>query len=505
MSEPAPLLQLKGLAKTFPNGTTALAGVDLTVRKGAVHGLLGANGAGKSTLIKILSGAFPASDGEILWRGRKSGWSRPADAKAAGIAALHQHIPTVPTLSVLENVWLGAGGLRRRDPARREAFEALCETVGYRLDPDALVGELSIGQRQMTALFQALAGGAELVILDEPTAALAEAEREIVRSTVRRLARTEGKAIIFVSHFIDEVLSLTDEVTVLRDGRVALHAQTADLDAPGLAAAIAGREIETLRPDATRPAQGGEVVLEAEGLASPGRLQPCSLAVRAGEIVGLAGFLGSGRSELLHALFGADPAARGRVRLCGRDVKRRIAASVRAGMALVPEDRARQALFSEFGLDRNVTIAHLGRFARLGVVLDRAQEADAGRAAISRLSIKAPGPEALVTELSGGNAQKVVLGRWLFPGVRAVLLDEPTAGVDVGAKADILKLVRELAAGGAAVLIASSEFEELLAVCDRILVLREGRITAERPASEVDEHALILLAGGGRVEAEAAA
>jgi ribose transport system ATP-binding protein len=221
--------------------------------------------------------------------------------------------------------------------------------------------------------------------------------------------------------------------------------------------------------------------------------------------VGLAGFLGSGRSELLHALFGADPAARGQVRLGGRRLKRSVAASVRAGMALVPEDRARQALFAEFALDRNVTIAHLGRFVRAGLVLDRAREAAAGEAAIARLSIKAPGPDALVTELSGGNAQKVVLGRWLFPGVKVVLLDEPTAGVDVGAKADILTAVRELAAEGAAVLIASSEFEELLAVCDRILVLREGRITAERPAAEVDEHGLILLAGGGDVEAGAAA
>ena len=483
MSEPAPLLQLKGLAKTFPNGTIALAGVDLAVRKGVVHGLLGANGAGKSTLIKILSGAFPASGGEILWRGRKAGWSRPADAKSAGIAALHQHIPTVPTLTVLENVFLGAGGFWRRDPARRETFEALCGNVGYRLDPDALVGDLSIGQRQMTALFQALAGGAELVILDEPTAALAEAEREIVRATVKRLAKADGKAIVFVSHFIDEVLALTDEVTVLRDGRVALHAQTADLDAAGLAAAIAGREIETLRPDGARTAPTGDIVLEAEDLASPGRLQPCSLTLRAGEVVGLAGFLGSGRSELLHALFGADPAARGRVRLCGREVKRSVAASVRAGMALVPEDRARQALFSEFGLDRNVTVAHLGRFARAGLVLDRAREAAAGCSAIARLAIKASGPDARVTELSGGNAQKVVLGRWLFPEVKALLLDEPTAGVDVGAKADILKLVRELATEGAAVLIASSEFAELLAVCDRILVLREGRITAERRAS----------------------
>jgi ribose transport system ATP-binding protein len=505
VTEAAPLLQLKGLAKTFPNGTVALGGVDLAVRSGAVHGLLGANGAGKSTLIKILSGAHTATAGEILWRGRKVRWSRPGEAKAAGVAALHQHVPLVPTLSVLENVFLDDRGLWRSNPARRRAFEALETKVGYRLDPDALVGDLPIGQRQMAALFQALAGGAELIILDEPTAALAEAEREIVRATVRRLAQVEGKAIVFVSHFIDEILGLTDEVTVLRDGRAALHAATSELDAHSLAAAIAGREIIALERQARTTPIGEDVVLEAEGLGSPGRLAPCDLKLRAGEIVGLAGFLGSGRSELLHALFGADPKARGRVSVDGRAVGRSPAAAIRAGMALVPEDRTKQALFANLDLARNITIAHLDRVAGFGAVLRPAEEQSAGLAAIARLSIKAPGPEALVTELSGGNAQKVTLGRWLFDGVRVLLLDEPTAGVDVGAKADILQIVRDLASEGVAVLIASSEFEELLAVCDRILVLREGKIVAEREASEVDEHALILLAAGGRVEEGAAA
>ena len=493
------LLEVDAISKYYGN-VVALKDITTYVNAGEVTCILGDNGAGKSTLIKILSGAHAATAGEILWRGRKVRWSRPAEAKAAGVAALHQHVPLVPTLSVLENVFLDDRGLWRANPARRRAFEALCGQVGYRLDPDALVGDLPIGQRQMAALFQALAGGAELIILDEPTAALAEAEREIVRATVRRLARVEGKAIVFVSHFIDEILGLTDEVTVLRDGRAALHAATSDLDAHNLAAAIAGREIVALeRRERTTPI-GEAVVLEAEALNSPGRLAPCDLKLRAGEIVGLAGFLGSGRSELLHALFGADPHARGKVSVDGRTVGRSAAAAIRAGMALVPEDRAKQALFANLDLSRNVTVAHLDRFAFAGAVLRPSEELTAGRAAIARLSIKAEGPEALVTELSGGNAQKVTLGRWLVDGVRVLLLDEPTAGVDVGAKADILQIVRDLVSEGVAVLIASSEFEELLAVCDRIRVLREGKIVAEREASEVDEHALILLAAGGRVE-----
>ena len=500
----APLLRLEGVRKSFPNGTMALRGVDLQVERGSVHGLLGANGAGKSTLIKILSGAFPATAGRVVWRGEPVHWRRPAEANAAGVATIHQHIPLVPTLSVLENVFLPRAGRWRRTEADRRRFAALTETVGYRIAPDALVGDLSIGQRQMVAILQALGGGAELIVMDEPTASLATEEREIVYAAVRRLAGREGKAILFVSHFLDEVMALTDQVTVLRDGVAVLRAATHETDEARLAEAIVGRAVSAITHLAGGDhAEAGGPVLELRRLASPGRLDPVSLTLRAGEVVGVAGFLGSGRSELLHAAFGADPDAIGEVRVRGMPVAASTGARVAAGIALVPEDRLRQGLVPGFEIWRNMTLPHLEGVSWHGVVPRHEAELGRARAGIRRLGIKARSPEALVTELSGGNAQKVTLAKWLFGDAAVFLLDEPTAGIDVGAKADILALVRRLAGDGCGVIIVSSEFEELLAVADRILVMREGRIIAEREARATSEHELVLLATAAQDGADA--
>ena len=490
-----PLLRLEGIAKTFPNGTIALRGVDLDVDRGTVHGLLGANGAGKSTLIRILSGALAASAGRILWHGAPVQWHSPAEANLGGVATIHQHIPLVPTLSVIENVFLGRGGAWRRAPADRERFARLLESVGYVIDPDGLVGDLPIGKRQMVAVLQALGGGAELIVMDEPTASLATEEREIVYATVRRLTRQEGKAILFVSHFLDEVMALTDCVTVLRDGTAVLRARTAEIDAMRIAEAIVGRAVTAIaRQQDLAHTVTGPTLLAVRDLASPGRLAPTTLDLHAGEVVGVAGFLGSGRSELLHAIFGADSDATGTVTLDGRPVPRSTDGAVRAGLALVPEDRMGQGLVPGFELWRNVSLPHLRSAALFGVLPRHDEELRRGREAIVRLGIKAPSAEVLVTELSGGNAQKVTVAKWLFGEARVFLLDEPTAGIDVGAKADILALVRDLAARGCGVLIVSSDFEELLAVSDRILVMRQGRVVAERRAAETSEHELVLLA-----------
>jgi ribose transport system ATP-binding protein len=507
--EPAaarPLLRFERVEKVFPNGTVALRGVDLDVEAGTVHGLLGANGAGKSTLIKILSGAFAASGGRILWRGEAVQWSSPREANAMGVATIHQHIPLVPTLSVLENVFLGDAGRWRRDAAYRERFEQLCARVGYRLDADALVGELSIGERQMVAIFQALGTGAELIVMDEPTASLANEEREIVYQTVRHLSRAEGRAILFVSHFLDEVIALTDCVTVLRDGVAVMHAQTHDLDESRIAEAIAGREIVALER-AVPPARAADapVLLDIAQLASPGKLAPVSLQVAAGEVIGVAGLLGSGRSELLHAIFGADAAATGEVRVEGRLIRRSTGAAVAAGIALVPEDRMRQGLVPLFEIWRNTTLPALDGVSWRRWLPVRERERARGAQAIGRLQIKAQSPDVLVTELSGGNAQKVTIGKWLFSDARVFLLDEPTAGIDIGAKTDILLLVRELAAAGKAVIVVSSEFEELLAVSERIVVMRDGACVATRLARDTSEHELILLAGGRGAQTPAVA
>lgn len=491
-SEP-PLLDLQGIAKVYPGGTVALHGVDLIVRAGTVHGLLGANGAGKSTLIRILCAAAHATAGTILWRGDPVCWQRPAQARAAGIAALHQQIPLVPALSVLENVFLGQRALLRRGADQRRRLERLMDSIGYRLPPDAPVGELAIGERQMVGILQALAADARLIVMDEPTASLAAPERRIAHAVIRRLAG-EGRAVLFVTHFLDEALALTDELTVLRDGSAVMHAETAATDEAALATAIAGREVHR----AARPVRSErtDIVAEIDALRSPGRLAPCSFSVRAGEVLGIAGFLGCGRSELLHAIFGADPAARGEVRVCGRRVPRSPAAAVRAGIALVPEDRGAQALLPALPLWQNMTLAHLKRFSRWGLFPRTGLERSVAAGAMRRLAIKARDVRMPVGDLSGGNAQKVSLARWLCAPTRLLLLDEPTAGVDVGAKAEIFDQVRELAAGGTAVILVDSELELLLAEADRILVMREGAIVAERSSGETDEPELIRLAAG---------
>lgn len=491
---PAPLLQLERLEMVYPNGTAALRGVDLTVREGTVHGLLGANGAGKSTLIRILAGAARATAGSIIWQGERVSWSRPAQARAAGIATLHQQIPLVGSLSVLENVFLAQRGGGRRGPRLVARLRRLMAAIECEIDMEAPVAPLAIGERQMVGILQALAADAALIVMDEPTASLAAAERRIVHRTIRRLA-DEGRAVLLVSHFLDEVLALTDEVTVLRDGTRVLAAATVVLDEPGLAAAIVGRPPREVAGPAAANEPGGERVAEIIGLESPGRLAPCSFEVRAGEVLGIAGFLGSGRSELLHAIFGADRTARGEVRLHGNPVPRSPRAAVNAGIALVPEDRQRQALVPEFPLSRNLTLAHLGQFARWGL-LRAGSETAAAEAAIQRLGIEARGAATPVTELSGGNAQKVSIARWLCGPTRLLLLDEPTAGIDIGARAEILALVRELAGAGLAIVWVSSDLKELAATADRILVMREGAIVAERIAAETDEAELVLLASG---------
>jgi ribose transport system ATP-binding protein len=506
LSANAPLLELERVAKVYPNGTAALRSVDLTLRAGTVHGLLGANGAGKSTLIRILCGAAPASGGQIRWRGRRVSWSRPAQARAAGIATLHQQIPLVGTLSVLENVFLAERGGRRGGRALAARLHRMLAAIGYELDIGAPVATLRIGERQMVGILQALAADAALIVMDEPTASLAVTERRIVHRTVRGLA-AEGRAVLLVSHFLDEVLAVTDELTVLRDGAAVLTAATAAVDEAALAAAIVGRPVRPPRPSAAAAARG-EAIAQIVGLESPGRLAPCTFEVRTGEVLGIAGFLGSGRSELLHAIFGADGAARGEVRLRGRALARSPRAAVAAGVGLVPEDRQAQGLVPQLPLWQNLTLAHLGRFARWRFLARAGAERAAARQAIERLGIAAGGLEAPVTELSGGNAQKVSLARWLCGPLRLLLLDEPTAGVDVGAKAEILRAVRELAAGGLAVVLVSSELAELTSACDRILVMREGAIVAERAAADTDEEELVVLASGaasGRLAAGAEA
>lgn len=488
-----PLLALRHIAKRYPNGTQALVDASLEIRAGEVHGLLGANGAGKSTLIGILSGATTASEGAILWRGKPVRWCRPADARRGGVSTLYQHIPLVPTLSALDNLLLDAPGWQRRDPEQRDRAEAVVAQLGNPFPLDALVADLPIGARQMVSLAQALLDGAQVLVMDEPTASLAAQDRQAVHDVVRRLAHQEGKAIVFVSHFLDEILDLTDRVTILRDGRDVLHRRTEDLDEAALAAAISGRAVALL---ARKVRQIGETVrLSVRDLASPAGLAPISFDLRAGEILGLAGMLGAGRSELLHALFGADPRARGSVlvdgaAVLGPGVVTDTGSAVAAGLALVPEDRKRQGFVAGFCVADNIALP------RRGWLIDPAAERQQAEAAIAALAIKTDDAQRPVGTLSGGNAQKVVLAKWLTDQTRVLLLDEPTAGIDIGARVDILEQVRRLAEEGLAVVLVSSDFAELLALSDRILVLREGAVVAEVDPASSSEIDLTLLASG---------
>ena len=490
---------LEGVTKIFPNGTRALSGVSLSTEAGQVHGLVGANGAGKSTLIKIMSGAIRPSGGRMSWRGGEVSWHSPRAARQAGIATVYQHTPLVPTLPVVENVFLSHPGRVAWRPRRKAAeLERLFGSVGYELPADQLVGDLSIGDRQMVAILQAMSEDPVLLVLDEPTASLSTSERSIVHRAVRTLSDA-GTCVVYVSHLLDEVMALTGVVTVLRDGVVTLTEATEGLAEERLIEAIAGRAVpgsaRSPRPQA-QPSRRQPALLEVQDVVSPGKVAGVSFSVEAGEVVGLAGLLGSGRSEILHAIFGADPAARGTVRLAGTPVPRTSAGSVRAGLALVPEDRLVQGLIPGWEIWRNMTLPGLRRYSWHRIFPRHHEEIAAAMRAIGALSIRAPSAMTPVDELSGGNAQKTVFAKWLDEDARVLLLDEPTAGIDIAAKRDIQALVRDLAARGAAVVAVSSEFEELLAIADRILVVRRGQVIAERMAQQTSDAELLALASG---------
>jgi ribose transport system ATP-binding protein len=493
-----PVLVVADVHKIYSSGTHALRGVSLAVRPGSVHGLIGANGAGKSTLIRIMSGVETATSGTLSWQGEPVTWTAPSQALAVGMAAVHQHTPLVTTLSVLDNIFLGRRDSMRWDvPLREGELRELCHRMGYAVDPQQTVGELSTGGKQMVAILQALARDAKVVLLDEPTAALSPHERDVLFGAVRRL-RDQGTTFVYVSHFLDEILALTDQLTVLRDGRVIVDTPTSGVTKQELVTAIVGQRLARVEHEHSTPDRpAGEPLLVVDGLRSPGRFGPVSLTVHAGEVVGLAGLLGSGRTELLEAIYGADRAAAGAVRVGEHRLRHRSPrAAVRAGLALVPEDRARQGLLREWEVSHNISLPYLSSMSRRRLLPDRGRELGVAEQAIAELGIKTPSARAPVGELSGGNAQKVVFAKWLYGPARVFLLDEPSAGVDVGAKADIIQLIRRLARAGRGVLIASSEFEELLGVCDRILVVRRGQIIAERPAADTDLHELTALAGG---------
>ncbi|MER5267046.1 sugar ABC transporter ATP-binding protein [Actinosynnema sp. NPDC002837] len=492
----APLLSVRGVVKRFP-GVTALGGVDFDVRAGEVHCLLGQNGAGKSTLIKVLAGAHRPDEGEIRWRDEVVSFDNPTAAMRSGVAAIYQELDLVAGLSVADNVFLGhelsTAGFTRRAEAHRRT-RALLERLGHPdIPPDRDVGRLSAANQQIVSMARALSRDGQLLIMDEPSAVLDQDEVRTLFRVIRELT-AQGVAIVYISHRMEEIREIGDRVTVLKDGRtVATGLPAAQTRTADLIRLMTGRDVEYAFPPREPVDPAAPEVLVVRGLAAGQRFAGVDLTVRAGEVVGLAGLVGSGRSEILEAVYGARKPTAGTVEVDGRRLRRgSVGAAVRAGVGLCPEERKSQGLLLDQAVYRNVTVSTLSAFARFGF-LDNGAERARTQELTTALDVRPPGVERAVRTLSGGNQQKVVLARWLLRECRVLLLDEPTRGVDVGARSEIYELIRDLAGRGVAVVVVSSEVEEVLGLADRVLVVREGRVVHEGPAAEIDESRVLDL------------
>ncbi len=476
---PPALLEMRGIVKSFP-GVRALDGVDLRLHRGECLALMGENGAGKSTLMKVLGGVYRPDAGEILIDGVPRQFARPAESQAAGISVIYQELDLIPQLTVAENLFLGRertrafGFVDSRDEAR-DTRDQLAK-LGVELDPDARVETLTVAEQQFVEIAKALAVDARAVVMDEPTAALSQREVERLFGIIDGL-KGRGIGVVYISHRMEEIERVADRVTVLRDGAGAGELRAGELDRGGIIHMMVGRPLEAEFPKVK--AELGEVLLEVEGLARPPKVRGVSFAMRRGEVLGLTGLVGAGRTETARLIFGADAKAAGSVRVGGREVSIRSPRdAVRLGICLLTEDRKRQGLVLGRSVRENFGLPNLDRLSR-GPFVDEAAERRKFAAYREALAIRVPGAETPAGSLSGGNQQKVVLAKWLERETEVVLFDEPTRGIDVGAKVEIYRLINRLAADGKAVLMISSELPEVLGMADRVLVMHEGQIAGE--------------------------
>jgi ribose transport system ATP-binding protein/D-xylose transport system ATP-binding protein len=509
MTTPAPYdtpcLDVRALSKSF-GGVQALKHASFSVAAGQVHGLLGANGAGKSTLMKILTGLYPhgSYDGEMVLRGKPVRFRSPSDALSAGVGYVPQELNVIDQLTVAENVFVGRlpspGGRMVHLPDVRRRATALLDRRGIPLQADTVVAKLPASARQLVMIARALAVDPDVLILDEPTSSLTSEETDRLIGIIRALS-ADGVTVILISHRIPEILSVCDAVTVLRDGSTVATFERAEFDEAQMVQAIVGRRVEALFPDRGRAAPGAEAIRMSHlSVAHPHArrkrvVDDVSLSVRHGEIVGIAGLIGAGRTELLSALYGRVPYT-GSIEVEGRPVRiRRPRDAQQAGIGLLTEDRKSEGMLFNLDIARNISIANLAGISAHGI-LDKAAERSLTSDYFKQLNIKAPSAKVMPDKLSGGNQQKVVLARVLMAGPRIILLDEPTKGVDISTKQEIYRLIRALAEDGAAVIVVSSEFPELIGVSDRIVVLCDGRIAAEVPAGQATEEGLVAAASG---------
>ncbi len=503
MATSAPLLEMHGIRKAFP-GVLALDQVNLTVQPGEILALLGENGAGKSTLMRCLDGVFTPDEGEILWQGQPVTIRSPGDAQRLGISMIHQELALIPYLNVGQNIYLG------REPKGRlpgtinwaamyEQARVQLERLSLDIDPRTPVRELSIAQQQMVEVAKALSLDAKLIVMDEPTSSLTEREVDTLFEQMRHL-RAAGVSIIFISHRMDEVFAVCDRAIVLRDGTYVGTRAVADLTTDEIIRMMVGRDVGELyqRSAEHPPIDQTAPVLEVEHLSRAGTLDDITFNLYRGEVLGIAGLVGAGRTELAETLFGAEPATAGTIRLNGQPIQvRRPSEAIAHGIALITEDRKGQGLFLRMNVGTNVTMAVLKRLTRFGLIRWAAVRA-VGEQYVRELSIRTPSLQQKVRNLSGGNQQKVVIAKWLTVKPRVLILDEPTRGIDVGAKAEIHRLMRQLADQGVGVLMISSELPEVLGVSDRVLVMHEGRLTGEFDARSATQDAIMRAATGAQ-------
>jgi len=498
-----PLLDMRGISKTFP-GVRALDNVNLSVCAGEVHALMGENGAGKSTLMKILSGAYDADPGgEILIAGDKARIDSPLAARELGVAVIYQELSLAPNLSVAENIHAGRE-LRRWGMVDRRAMERACDDVLKRLGasfgPATLVGALSIAERQLVEIARAIHAQARILVMDEPTTPLSSRETERLFKLIRQL-RLDGLAIVYISHRMAEVYELSDRVSVLRDGAYVGTLTRDELNPARLVAMMVGRDISGFYKKAHAPYDPGHVVLAVRDVADGRRVRGCSLALHAGEVLGIAGLVGAGRTELARLIFGAEPRTRGEIAIEGRPLAVHTPRdAIDAGLVYLTEDRKHQGLFLDMSVRDNVNVTVSRRDARFGV-LDRARAAARAREAVRALSIRVPDVRINVGALSGGNQQKVLLSRLLETRPRVLILDEPTRGVDIGAKSEIYRIINDLSKAGVGIIVISSELPEIIGVADRVLVMREGEFAGElggHSGRPITQEAIVGLATGSQ-------
>jgi ribose transport system ATP-binding protein len=500
-----PFLELRGIVKRFP-GVLALNGVSLDVRAGEVHALLGENGAGKSTLIKTISGVYQPDAGEIHIEGRRVAIRNPHDAQTRGISTIYQEFTLAPDLTVADNIFLGREPLRVRALSIVDRKELIRRTRGVlssldpQIDPSATVRHLGVAQQQMVEIAKALSLDARLIVMDEPTATLTSHEIDRLFAAIDRLKQS-GVAVVYVSHRLDEVKAICDRATILRDGLCVGTVPVTSTTVDEMIRLMVGRDLKDKFPKAA--IEPREEVLRVEELRRKGVLHGVSFSVRRGEIVGIAGLVGSKRTETARAIFGADPIDSGRIFLHGKPVKLRTPADAIANhIALVPEDRKRQGIFASLSVRENVVLSALGRFSRRGILNLRSEKRRA-QEFVTSLHIATPDLEKRLLDLSGGNQQKVVIAKWLNTEAEVFLFDEPTRGIDVGGKIEVYRLMGELLSRGAAIVMISSELPEILGLSDRILVMRDGRICGEFDRAEATEEKILNCALRGAPESAA--